>query len=259
MRNQSQLRNETYGPLDSQQGDLYLPKNTHPPVICLLHGGFWQMPYGRDQMTAIAQDLAGRGFAIWNLEYRRLGTPSAGWPGTFEDVTKGIEHLVRFVENGIDLDLTQVTVIGHSAGGHLALWFAAHHKEGQIDGKTKLIQITAVIGLAPLVDLIRAHDLGIGGNAIAQLLGGTPVEYPERYQEASPRALLPLGVPQLLLHGIADDEVPIEMTRTYSQAAKTAGDCVDFVELAETSHMDYLEPQSKAHLTLCDWLFRHRC
>jgi acetyl esterase/lipase len=258
MRGRSSLRTERYGLLESQEGDLYLPARSHPPVLCLLHGGFWRMPYGRDQMAAIAQDLASRGFAVWNLEYRRLGEPKGGWPSTFQDVTMGIEHLGSLAANGLDIDLTQVTVIGHSAGGHLALWSAARNRESRTSGTAKRIQIAAVVGQAPLVDLIRAYDLGVGGNAIAELLGGLPNVRRAQYQEASPIELLPLGVPQLLLHGTADDEVPIEMTRTYTQTAKAVGDCVEFVELAETGHMEYLDPQGKAHSTLCDWLLRHR-
>jgi acetyl esterase/lipase len=91
------MKTERYGPLESQEGDLYLPARTRPPVVCLLHGGFWRMPHGRDQLHAVAEDLARRGFAVWNLEYRRLGTPSGGWPGTFDDVVVGIEHLSRWV------------------------------------------------------------------------------------------------------------------------------------------------------------------
>jgi acetyl esterase/lipase len=117
-----------YGSSDSQEGDLYLPSKQRPPVICLLHGGFWRMPYSRDEMTLIAQDLAARGFAVWNIEYRRIGALGGGWPGTFQDVTAGIDHLATFVADGVELDLNRVTVIGHSAGGHLALWSAARNR-----------------------------------------------------------------------------------------------------------------------------------
>jgi acetyl esterase/lipase len=242
-----------YGPLASLEGDLYLPDIIHPPVLCLLHGGFWRIPYGREQMTPIANDLAYRGFAVWNMEYRRLGTPANIWPGIVSDVTMGIEYLSSFIMNGIDINPKNVTVIGHSAGGHLALLSAASiRKNNRIESNQ--IQIKSVVGQAPLVDLIRAFDLGVGGNSIAELLGGIPMDYPERYQESSPMALLPLGVPQLLLHGTADNEVPIEMTRAYAKAAGLSGDLVEFVELAGIGHMEYLDPQSKSHSALCDWL-----
>ncbi len=126
MDKRASSRTVAYGSYPDQVGDLYLPaRPDHCPVVCLLHGGFWSMPYGRDQMEAIAWDLAGRGFAAWNIEYRRLGVPGAGWPGTFDDVLLGIEQLAHFVAGDIDLDLERVVVSGHSAGGHLALWAAA--------------------------------------------------------------------------------------------------------------------------------------
>ena len=203
------------------------------------------MPYGRDQMTAIAHDLAARGFAVWNLEYRRLGTAAGGWPGTFDDAIAGIGHLTSLVADGIDLDLARVTVVGHSAGGHLALWSAARRPR---------VKIRAVVGMAPVADLVRAYDLGVGGGAIAELLGGSPTDQAARYQAASPRAMLPLGVRQLVIHGTADDIVPIEISRSYTEAARAAGDRVDLLELPDTGHMDFLDPSSTAHATLCDWL-----
>jgi acetyl esterase/lipase len=214
------------------------------------------MPYGRDQMTAIAQDLALRGFAVWNMEYRRLGEPSSGWPGTFDDVIMGIDHLAQMVANGVDLDLTHVAVVGHSAGGQLALWAAARQAAGWPNPTKPHVRIAAVAGLAAVTDLVRAHDLGIGGSAIAEFMGGTPVEQRAHYESASPLALLPLGVPQLILHGTADELVPIDFARAYAQAAREAGDKVEFLELAGAGHMDFLDTSSEAHAALCSWLVR---
>jgi acetyl esterase/lipase len=247
-------RTKRYGPLDDQVGDLYIPVGRRPAVLCLLHGGFWRMPYGRDQMTDIAQDLTDRGFAVWNLEYRRLGRPTSGWPGTFEDVINGIDHLALLVAGGVELDLGRVIVIGHSAGGHLALWAAACNRDGRIGNTVKHVQIAAVVGLAPIADLIQAYHLGVGGTAIAELLGGEPTEKYARYQKASPTALLPLGITQLILHGSADEDVPIELSRAYTQAARAAGDRVELIELAGAGHMDFLNPTSTAQATLCSWL-----
>ncbi len=214
------------------------------------------MPYGRDQMTNIAQDLALHGFAVWNLEYRRLGAPTSGWPGTFDDVMMGIEHLADMVANGVNLDLTRVVVVGHSAGGQLALWAAARQRTGWPNHAESRVRIAAVVGQAAVADLARAYDLGVGGSAVAELMGGAPADQPERYKLASPRALLPLGIPQLVIHGTADDFVPIEIARAYVQAALDAGDKVEFLELADAGHMDYLDPSSKAHAALCSWLVR---
>lgn len=243
-----------YGLLPDQEGDLYLPSTPRPPVVCLLHGGFWRASYGRDQMVAIAADLASRGFAVWNLEYRRLGAPHGGWPGTFDDVLAGIDRLTGLAADGIDLDLGRVVVCGHSAGGHLALWAAARERAERSGESSGRCRISAAVGQAPVADLQLAFELGTGGSAVRELLGGTPPERAERYRLASPRALLPLTVPQLLIHGTSDDVVPIEISRQYTQAARAAGDRAELVELPGAGHMEFLEPASPAHAVLCDWL-----
>jgi acetyl esterase/lipase len=247
-------RTVKYGPLPEQEGDLWLPERAHPPVVCLLHGGFWRMPYGRDQLDGVARDLAGRGFAAWNLEYRRLGAAGSGWPGTFDDVALGIDRLAGLVADGVGLDLERVAVCGHSAGGHLALWSAARGRGSAQPGARGGVRIAAVVGQAPLADLERCDALRLGGTAVRELLGGAPEEVPERYRAASPRALLPLGVPQLLLHGGADGAVPVEISREYCRAARAAGDEVELVELPGLGHMDFLDPASAAHAALRSFL-----
>jgi acetyl esterase/lipase len=230
-----------YGASPDQQGDLHLPDAVRPPVVCLLHGGFWRMPWARDQMNAMAEALVSAGLAVWNLEYRRLGVPGAGWPGTMDDVAAGIEHLARLAGDGVDLDLDRVIVAGHSAGGHLALWAGGC---ARLRGR-----VFSAVGLAPLADLIRAHDEQIGGNVVAELLGGNPAQYPERYQAASPREMLPLGVRQLIIHGARDDTVPLAHSRRYARAAVTAGDACELIELEGTGHMQFLDPASEAFAT----------
>lgn len=245
----SRIKTEHYGHQEHQVGDLYLPANAKPAVICLLHGGFWRMPYGRDQMDAIAQDLVLRGFAVWNLEYRRLGDPTGGWPNTGNDVIQGIEYLSSLVSKGVDLDLQRIAVVGHSAGGHLALWAAA-----QATRKPCGVRIKAVVGAAPVTDLQTASRMGLGRGAVTELLGAAPEEQPESYAAASPVNLLPLGVPQLVIQGTHDDAVPIEMARAYAAAAKAAGDAVTFTELSDADHMAFLDPRSTAHDAICAWL-----
>lgn len=242
-----------YGPRDGQEGTLHLPTVSHPPVVCLLHGGFWRMPYGREQMTEVARDLARRGFAVWNLEYRRLGAAGGGWPGTFDDVVTGIGHLAALAADGIALDLQRVAVVGHSAGGHLALWSVSREAIRR-HGRGTAVRIVGVVGQAPVADLERAHALGLGRGAVAELLGGGPVDHPARYEAGSPRAMLPLGVPQLVIHGTRDEAVPIELSRSYCEAAYDAGDRVELIALPGAAHMDFLDPASEAHDVLCQWL-----
>jgi acetyl esterase/lipase len=251
----AEIRTVAYGELPEQQGDLYLPEVERPPVVCLLHGGFWRKVYRRDQMDAVARDLVGRGFAVWNREYRGIGA-GGGWPGTLDDVAQGIDHLAELVLGGTDMDLGQVVAAGHSAGGHLALWSAARERAAGLMSGTRpaRVRVAAVAGLAPVADLAAAHRLRLGNGVVGDFLGGSPAERPERYAACSPMALLPLGVPQLIVHGTADDTVPIEIARDYVRAAAGAGDPATLVELPDRGHFDFLDPASGAHAALCHWL-----
>jgi acetyl esterase/lipase len=245
-----------YGSAQDQEGDLHLPQADHPPVVCLLHGGFWRMPYGRDQLDGIARDLVARGFAVWNIEYRRLGAPGGGWPGTLADVALAIDHLDTLVADGIDLDLGRVIVAGHSAGGQLALWASARRRPPGVHGPTRVHPIAAA-GLAAVVDLAGAHAISCGDSAVEAFLGGPSNRFDERIAAASPMALLPLGVDQLIVHGASDAALPVAMARRYAAAAIDAGDRVEFVELPDAGHMDFLDPASVAHAAFCGWLARY--
>lgn len=214
------------------------------------------MPYARDEFGPVARDLASRGFAVWNMEYRRLGEPGGGWPGTLKDIVAGIDHLANLVAEGSDLDLSRVVVAGHSAGGHLAVWSSTRRLNDDPLQRPVRVHPTAVAGLAPILDLPRTFSLNAGNGAVAELLGGSPDQYPDRYAAASPMSLLPLGVNQLILHGGSDEALPVQMARDYSTAAGAAGDNVQFTELPSAGHMDYLDPRSEAHTILCDWLIR---
>lgn len=244
-----------YGDSDSQAGDLYQPATgaREAPVVCLLHGGFWRLAHGRDEMSPIATHLAARGYAVWNIEYRRIGEPGGGWPGSLEDVAAAIDHLGVLAEHEARLDLGRVVIAGHSAGGHLALCAGA--SRGRFRHATpRTIVPAAVCGLAPVGDLDRAFALDSGSGAVRALLGGSPHSHPRRYAQASPRRLLPLGVRQLILHGSEDDTLPVALSRGYAQSAREAGDRVDYLELPGTGHMGFLDPASGAHAHLCGWL-----
>ena len=198
-------------------------------------------------MDALCKDLAGAGWAVWNLEYRRLGS-GGGWPETFLDVDRGIDHLSSRALP--ELDLSKVVSIGHSAGGQLALW-AASRREPRV-------RITAAVSQAGVVDLAEAHRLRLSRGVVKELLGSTPAEQPERYAGTSPHELVPLGVPQLLVHGARDEIVPVDLSRDYARAASDAGDPVDLVVHEELGHFEHLDPGSPAWASVRDWLgLRH--
>jgi acetyl esterase/lipase len=249
------MRTLAYGPLPDQVGDLYVPSpKAALPVVCLLHGGFWRMPYARDHIAPIVADLAALGFAVWNLDYRRVGQPGGGWPGTLDDVGRGIDHLATLAAAGEPLDLTDVTVVGHSAGGQLALWSAQRDALRNGGWGPRQVTVRRSVGLAPVADLARAYELGCGKGAVRDFLGGSPAEVEARYRTSSPIALVPLQAEQLLMHGTQDEIVPLELSRRHCVAADAAGDRVQLIELEGGGHFEFVDPTSQAHAALRRWL-----
>ncbi len=244
-----------YGPAPTGFGDLRTPSGSGPhPVVILVHGGYWRASYGLDLMDGLGDDLARRGVASWNIEYRRLGDPGGGWPGTFCDVAAAAERL-RVLAPAHHLDLARIITIGHSAGGHLALWLAARRRgpAGALgDGAgidltgPDVLPLAGVISQAGVADLTAGWRRKLSSDVITELLGGTPDSVPERYAIADPARLLPLGVPQALVHGQNDDIVPIAISRDYAAAAASAGDPAHFRIIPGADHFDIINPATNA-------------
>jgi acetyl esterase/lipase len=236
-----------YGPGTERSGELWRPAGDGPwPVVVLLHGGFWRARWTLELMRPLAADLAGRGLAAWNLEYRRAGQPGGGWPGTLEDVAAGIDHLAALAARE-RLDLDRLAVAGHSAGGQLALWAAARPGlPAGAPGAGPLLTPRLVVSLAGVCDLHAGAADGIGEDAVAGFLGAGPGEAPDRYRLASPRSRLPLGVRQVLVHGDADPRVPVAQSRAYAAAAAAAGDPVELLELPGVDHFALIDPATPA-------------
>ena len=213
------------------------------PVAAVIHGGFWRARYGRKLNRDLCRALAARGWAAWNLEYRRIGRLNGGgWPRTFEDVAEGIDHLDCLS----GLDLSRVVAIGHSAGGHLAAWAATRERPR--------VRLTGVVAQAGVLDLRLAWELQLSGGVVRRLLDGTPDERPERYALASPAQRLPLGVPILLVHGGRDDIVPPVMSERFAEAARAAGDDCTLCVVPEEGHFGHIELTEAAIGPVFEWL-----
>ncbi|HEX8436355.1 alpha/beta hydrolase [Archangium sp.] len=236
-----------YGALTHQFGDLRLPRGKGPhPVVVVVHGGFWRARYDLEHVGHLCADLTRRGYATWSLEYRRVGHPGGGWPGTFEDVARGTDFL-RTLAAHSPLDLGRVVTLGHSAGGHLALWLAARGRlqPGQPLHTPQPLVPRGAVSLAGVVDLERAHALRLSEGIVESFLGGTPAHVPEHYRLGSPAALLPLGVKQVLVHGTEDTIVPLSLSAEYHARATKLGDSVRLVSLPGAEHFEVIDPRAK--------------
>jgi acetyl esterase/lipase len=219
----------------------------------LIHGGFWRRIFTKRLMNSLARAVTDRGWLAWNIEYRRGGQDhGGGWPNTFADVASAIDHLADL--GGVDLD--RVVTCGHSAGGHLALWAAGRGRlPANAPGGPARVRTRGAMSLAGVVDLEAAATLGLGDNAVQALMGGEAATWPERYRLASPKALLPLGVPQVLIHGLADTTVPPAMSEAYQAAAAALGDQATYVPLPGVGHRELIDARKApwetvaAHLT----------
>jgi len=213
----------------------------------VIHGGFWRARYGRKLMTPVSRDLASRGWAAWNIEYRRLGRGSGGgWPSTFDDVAAAVDLLADLPA----LDLSRVVAIGHSAGGHLATWVATRPS---LDAEPR-VRISAAVAQAGVVDLRHAWELRLSNGVVEQFLDGPPERLPERYAMASPVELLPAGVPVLLVHGGRDDIVPPVISERYLEAARAVGDACELVLLDDEDHFGHIDPANPLWKAVVEWL-----
>jgi acetyl esterase/lipase len=243
-----------YGAGPSQFGELWLPAGGGPlPVAVLVHGGCWQAEYGLNLMDPMAEDLYRRGIAVWNIEYRRLGESGGGYPGTFVDVGQAVDALRRLPQHAA-LDLRKVVAVGHSAGGHLALWAAARHRlpPGSAVASPDPQPLAAVVTLAGIDDLARYAAAGpaCGGAAtIDALIGARDRPAGSALADTSPAALLPIGVRQIVASGTNDGIVPARFGHDYAALARAAGDPVEAIDLPG-DHFALIDPGSAAWTTL---------
>ncbi len=248
-----------YGEGPLHFGDLRLPNDSQGPhpVVMVIHGGFWRARYDLEHIGHLCYALTAKGVATWSVEYRRIGNEGGGWPGTFQDVGAAADHL-RELAPEHNLDLGRVVVIGHSAGGHLALWVAGRHRilEGNPLYMPDPLPVKAAVSLAGVADLDMSWEMNLSNGVTEELMGGSPEEMPERYSLASPRELLPLGVPQSLIHGTRDENVPYEISKKYHAAVLAAGDKVELVTLPGTGHFELIDPMMPEFRTVSETVMR---
>jgi acetyl esterase/lipase len=252
-------RRIAYGPDGLQFGELWLPSGQgRHPVIVLIHGGCWRADLpGLELMDYMAADLRDRGYAVWNLEYRRIGHPGGGYPGTFQDIATGLDHL-RTIAPQYRLDLRKVAVSGHSAGGHLALWAAARDRlpSGSPLRASDPLPIRGAVSLAGIADLDSYRQTGPdacgGPSTIDGLVGIQQPQGRNVYADTSPPALLPLGDRQVVISGALDQIVPPRFGQDYATAAAASGDPARSIVVEGAGHFELIDPTSAAWAQVAD-------
>ncbi len=226
-----------YGKEKSQYGELYLHNSNCIGTVCLLHGGFWTMPYDLHQFDNIAIELLNMGFCVWNIEYRRIGEKNHKWRDVFDDTINAINELINIKNIYNQVNINNVFAVGHSAGGHLAIW---------LNSQDLKIDIKKFIGLSPILDLEIAYNENSGNGSVEKLLHGNPNEFPERYLFGSPIMLNTKNSSELIIHGKNDDYVPIKWSNLYHKKIKQLTDKSHLIELEACGHMDFIDPKSHA-------------
>lgn len=229
----SRFERITYGPDPSQWGELHRPAGLSRGVVVVIHGGFWRAAYDASLGTPLAHSLADHGWTAWNLEYRRVGN-GGGRPETFDDIAAGIDRLATIP----DLDLRTVVSLGHSAGGHLAMWAAARGRYPR--WRAAAVPVTGVVSQAGVLDLTRAIEERLGDGAVLDLLGSGAAD-----DEVDPQRQIPVDVPVWCVHGRDDDIVPLSQSEGYVAAATSAGATAGLV-VVEGDHFVVIDPSSDA-------------
>ncbi|MET3528507.1 alpha/beta hydrolase family protein [Phenylobacterium koreense] len=239
-----------YGPDPLQFGELWLPEGPGPhPTVAMIHGGCWRADLpGLELMDYAAEDLARRGLAVWNIEYRRLGHEGGGYPGTFLDIAAGLDHL-RTLAQRHPVDITRAVLCGHSAGGHLAVWALARARLAKTSPLWSADPLLArgAVALAGIIDLAAYHASGpdeCGGPGVIDALVGAGRRDGEVYADTSPPSLLPIGARQVVVSGALDYIVPSRFGADYGAAARKAGDEVEVVDFAGAGHFELIDPTS---------------
>jgi acetyl esterase/lipase len=245
-------RRLAYGGGPLQFGELRLPDGDGPhPVAIVIHGGCWLAEYDLGYMSGLADALTDAGIATWSIEYRRVGDDGGGWPGTFQDVADAADFLAEITQER-HLDLDRVAAVGHSAGGHLALWLAGRKGLSGGDplrGEAPL-PLNGVVALAGIPDLAAFAAADGCGAAVEPLLGGPVADVANRLQRVSPIAMVPFGTTQILIIGELDPIVPRSQATSFAEAARQMGDSVEVLTVSGAGHFELVDPAQPAFATV---------
>ncbi|QHL89450.1 alpha/beta fold hydrolase [Nibribacter ruber] len=243
----------SYGTDSLQFGELRLPQGKGPfPVVVVIHGGCWLSQYNYQYMNHASAALTKAGYATWNIEFRRVGNPGGGWPGTFLDVAQGIDFVKQLAKQ-YPVNAKEVVLMGHSAGGHLALWAATRHcisKESPLY-KQKPLKIKGVVSLAGIADLkTYATAPGSCNSAVPQLMGGRLDQVPDLYAVASPLGRMPLKLPVRMVQGDKDPIVPVSQAKSMASFSSQKQYLVQEVIVPNAGHFDLVAPTSPVWSTV---------
>lgn len=239
-----------YGADSMQKVDVWLPKDAKPPyrTVVMVHGGCWQTSIAdRSLMNWIADDLRRDGYAVWNIDYRGVDRAGGGYPGTFADAAAATDRLAREAKR-FGLDTRRIVAVGHSAGGHLALWLAGRPKLPKdsplrTPRPQRLDTVVSLGGLPDLEATAASPDNGCGTEVVAKLVGS---DRADPYRDTSVPRLFPLGVRQELVNGREDRIIPYRMATDYVAAAQAKGDRVELHTVPATGHVELVAPESAA-------------
>jgi dipeptidyl aminopeptidase/acylaminoacyl peptidase len=229
-----------YGDGALQYGELRLPPGSaRVPLVVLIHGGCWQAQYTFHHTRPAAAALVKEGYAVWTPEYRRLGDAGGGWPGTFDDIALAVDYVRTLAKDYPSIDTARVLVMGHSAGGHLALWAASRTEKNPL-------HIVGAVSLAGITDLSAFSTEGSCGASALALMGGSADEQQARYAAADPVRRVPIRTPVRLVHGELDPIVPLSQSRSFLEHDSAAGGRVDLEVVPGLGHFDLIAPQTEA-------------
>ncbi|MHB8132336.1 MAG: alpha/beta hydrolase family protein [Mobilitalea sp.] len=248
--NYSVFYNIKYGKDIYNIGDLYIPLQDPRGLVCLFHGGFWKMPYDKSQLNNVAESIASIGFAVWNVEYRRVGCLGGGYPGTFKDILNAVNHIEQLINEHEILKNKPIVIAGHSAGGQLAFWLESI--VGKLFKKPKML-----IGLAPVVDLEKCFNSTNRKDFVLNFLRYSPEENIDLYKKISPIRLMNIDIPKIIIHGVKDSVLPINESVNYVKKIRKHGGEIKMYKISDGEHMDFINHTTKSTEKLRELLLRN--